>query len=959
MKRTLLSSLAFFLTAAAALAQHTHWCDTDRRMAEEMAKDPDFASRYNVFQNDMRKLLSSNASQGSRDVVYTIPVVFHILHLNGVENISNEQIFDAMTVLNRDFAKLNADTNEVHPSFQGRIADMGVKFKLATKDPAGNCTNGIVRYQSTETLRGESTSKLRPWPREKYMNVYVVRQILSGAAGYFTYGGWSVLDGIVILQQYTGRGGNAAGIPFTGAEFTSRALTHEVGHYLDLAHVWGSNNGVPGPNPVPNAMQADCGDDGVGDTPITRGWSACPSSLNANRPWGDCDKQSFKKYHGRNIPFIIPSVPTRYDFEGVTTSSGAIDNLSVIPTVADSLDSLAVRIPFSPFSATGVSANSQVAGAFAFSGWDGSAADGETEFGNLPDQAPNTGKYYQFTITPPVQQQILFQGLTFKAMRNGTGPRTFVVRSSVNNYSTNIPLSTTASGVGVQGSNVGFFTLDEQYDGSLVNVNPSNTGFSVQEGPITLRIYGFNAEDGNGYFGIDSLVVRGRSATIENVQNYMEYSYCSIMFTPGQRERARTALLSPAAQRDNLWTEQNLIATGVAEGHEQLCAPIADFYAQVEYSTSPGSNAPAVPFPPTTCINTNVRFIDNSQRAIPTSWSWTFQDGNPATSTVRNPIVQFTTRGWKSVTLTVSNAQGTDTKTHDFAVYAGNSSEEVTAFMENFENGSGTNLYPLIGYNYENNMTQWKRFEGGGYSGNACARLNSGDRDPLELIRPDNIGDYDDLVSPHINMTGAPITQLSFRYAYRTNSNVVANITEKLVVEFSSNCGRTWTLLGSTSQGEITGTNLVTNGNFDIMPPAPEMWKLKTINLLSSQLGPNMRFRFRYISSGFSGDLYIDDIQFGSASVGLQEWLSENFISIFPNPSNDQFTLQVYGMGEQPTEVTITDLRGAVVYQNIFQPMGNANIEIGGRTIGLSDGMYLVRAQNSHGSSVQKLVMGR
>ncbi|MFZ1692094.1 MAG: hypothetical protein WAT74_02760, partial [Flavobacteriales bacterium] len=69
MKRTLLSSLAFILTTVAALAQHTHWCDTDRRMAEEMAKDPDFASRYSVFQNDMRKLLANNASQGSRDVV--------------------------------------------------------------------------------------------------------------------------------------------------------------------------------------------------------------------------------------------------------------------------------------------------------------------------------------------------------------------------------------------------------------------------------------------------------------------------------------------------------------------------------------------------------------------------------------------------------------------------------------------------------------------------------------------------------------------------------------------------------------------------------------------------------------------------------------------------------------------------------------------------------------------------
>ncbi|MBK9148950.1 MAG: T9SS type A sorting domain-containing protein [Flavobacteriales bacterium] len=963
MKRTLLSSLATILLASFGIAQETHWCETDRRMAEEMAKDPAFAQKMAQFRSEMRQLMANNASLKNRDVVYTVPVVFHIIHLNSVENISNEQIEDAMFVLNRDWAKQNPDTAQVHPSMQDRIGDMGVQFKLATKDPSGNCTNGIIRYQSTETLRGEGTSKLRPWPREKYMNVYVVRGILSGAAGYFTPGGWSVLDGIMIIHQYVGRSGNAGGIPFTGNEGLSRALTHEVGHYLDLAHVWGENNGIPGPTGVPWAMQADCGDDGVEDTPITRGWSPASGcngpghSDNTTRPWGNCDQQSFKSYHGRSIPFIVPSTPTRYDFEGVTTGSGSVDNLSVIPIIADSLDSATVRIPLSPFSATGVSANSSVAGAFAFSNWDTGANDGETDYANLTGSI-NTGKYYEFTINTPVQQQLYFYGLTFKAMRSDNGPRTFAVRSSANNYSTNIAMGT-ATGISAEGGNVGFFTDDAAYDGTVITVNPANTGFGLRESGITLRIYAYNAEDPSGYFGIDSLVVRGKSGTIENVQNYMEYSYCSIMFTEGQRERARTALLSPVLERDNLWTEQNLIATGVAEGHEQLCAPIADFYAQVEYSTSPGSSTPPVPFPPMTCINTNVRFIDNTQRASVTSWNWTFQDGNPATSTARNPVVQFTARGWKTVTLTVSNDQGSDTKTKDFSIYAGNSSEELTAFAINFEDGDGENLFPLVGYNYENNHTSWKRFEGGGYSGNACARLNSGDRDPLELIRPDNIGDYDDLVSPHINMTGAPISQLSFRYAYRTNTNVPANITEKLVVEQSSNCGRTWSLLGTTSTGEITGTNLVTNGNFDEMPPPPDSWRLKTLNLLSSQLGPNMRFRFRYISSGYSGDLFIDDIQFGSSAVSVQEWLSENFIAVFPNPANDQFTLQIYGMGTDATEVTITDLRGAVVYQNTYQPTGNDNIELAGRTIGLTDGMYLVRAQNAHGQSVQKLVMGR
>ena len=954
MKRSLLSLLTLCLTAA-TMAQSAHWCETDRRIAEEMAKDPAFAQKMRELRADIGQLMASNASGRDRDVTYTIPVVFHVLHLNGMENISNEQVLDAMTVLNRDWAGQNADTTDVHPSFANNIARMDFNFVLATKDPQGHCTNGIVRLQTTETLRGESTSKFRPWPRDKYMNIYVVNTILSGAAGYFTPGGWSVLDGIVIRQDYLGRSGNAAGIPFTGNENVSRALTHEVGHYFDLAHVWGENNGVPGTGVPPGSMQAVCGDDGVEDTPITKGWSVCPTSTNASKPWGDCDKQSFMQYHGRTFP-PIPAVPVRYDFDDVSTSSGTTDP-SFLPMVADSLDSTFARVPLTPFTAVGVSANSTMDDVFAFSNWGLGANDGETDYNNLTGSAA-AGKYYQFTINTPAQQQMYFYGFTFKASRNATGARTFVVKSSADNYNANIAISATSgSGISTQGTNVGFFDTDDVADGILVNVNPSNSGFGFREAPLTLRIYAFNAEDASGSFGVDSLVVRGKSATIENVQNYMEYSYCSIMFTNGQRDRARTAALSPILQRDILWSEQNLINTGVLDGHQLACAPIADFYAQVTFTPSHSQN-PSIPFPPTTCKNEEVRFMDNSYRAFPTAWSWTFQDGNPATSTVRNPVVEFTSRGWKTVTLTVSNDLGSDTRTKEGVVYVGDGAEELTAFKEDFEGGEGENLFPLFAANYENNITQWKRFSGGGFSGTHCARLNSGDRDQLEIIRPDNIGDIDDLVSPQINLTNAPISQLSFRYAYRTNTNNVPDIEEVLEVQVSTNCGKTWNPLGA-SQGTISGLNLVTNGNFDVMPPQPADWRLKTLNLLSSQQGPNTRFRFRYKSSAFSGDLFIDDIQFGSSAVSVQEWLHENFILIFPNPANDQFALQVYGMETEATEVTITDMRGAVVFQNKYQPMGAASIELGGSSIGLSAGLYMVRAQNSHGSSVQKLMMNR
>lgn len=209
--------------------------------------------------------------EGNRAVVpspYIIPVVFHIIHDHGIENISDAQVLDAVAILNEDFRKQNADTSAIVAPFGPLAADCEIEFRLAQIDPNGNCTNGIDRIQSIETFVGDNGCKLNQWPRNMYLNIWVVRTIASGAAGYAYYP-WTVdtsnsqRDGIVILQNYVGSIG-------TGQAATARALTHEVGHYLGLPHVWGSTNN-PG---------VACGDDGIGDTPVTKGWTVCNLTTN-------------------------------------------------------------------------------------------------------------------------------------------------------------------------------------------------------------------------------------------------------------------------------------------------------------------------------------------------------------------------------------------------------------------------------------------------------------------------------------------------------------------------------------------------------------------------------------------------------------------------------------------------------------------------------------------------------
>jgi PKD repeat protein len=434
----------------------------------------------------------------------------------------------------------------------------------------------------------------------------------------------------------------------------------------------------------------------------------------------------------------------------------------------------------------------------------------------------------------------------------------------------------------------------------------------------------------------------------ENVQNYMEYSYCSLMFTEGQTERMTAALNSATGDRSSTWTEDNLRAVGIADGYQAQCAPIADFYVRTTLDTG-GSQV--IPFTPTVCTGVDARFMDNSVGAFPTSWEWSFQDGEPSTSTDRNPIVRFNSPGWKTVTLTASNANGSGTKTSEYGILIGGTPNYSTGlYSESFENTES--LFPFFASNYDDNITAFNRFVGAGSSGNACVRLNSGERNQLDLVDPANERDIDELISPTMDLRGLVSAELNFSYAYSTSTTVLTNVTEVLEVSSSTDCGRTWQL-----RGFIDNEELINNGNNSVVPPAS--WTQKTYTLPQSvRNSDNVRFRFRFTSSAFSGDLFIDDINI-SGAVGLERLTKEDFMSIYPNPTNDQFTLAVFGMDRSSTELIVQDLRGAIVYTSILAPAGPTGVVLSGRELGLADGIYMIRASNDAGSSTQKLIIGR
>jgi len=172
-----------------------------------------------------------------------IPVVVHVVWNTNAQNISQAQIDSQIDVLNRDYRATNPDTSIVPGVFSGLITDSRIEFYLATEDPNGNPTTGITRTQTTSTsfgtddkVKSSATGGIDPWDTAHYLNIWVC-QLGGGLLGYAQFpGGPANTDGVVILHSGFGTNGTAAA-PFD----LGRTATHEVGHYLNLFHIWGDD----------------------------------------------------------------------------------------------------------------------------------------------------------------------------------------------------------------------------------------------------------------------------------------------------------------------------------------------------------------------------------------------------------------------------------------------------------------------------------------------------------------------------------------------------------------------------------------------------------------------------------------------------------------------------------------------------------------------------------------------
>ncbi len=257
---------SLFFLATGSFAQRN--CGTMDHLHHLEEQDPNLRERMEKIENHTRFLIEQNADNVMRSsTVIQIPVVVHVLYRVASENISDAQILTQIQVLNEDFRRLNADASQTLSQFQGVAADAEIEFCLASIAPNGTSTNGITRTSTTKTTFGTNNSvKFNAqggkdaWTTSQYLNIWVCN-IGGGILGYAQFpGGAASTDGVVCDYRYFGTTGTATA-PFN----KGRTATHEVGHWLNLRHIWGDGN---------------CSvDDFVADTPVSSSPNyACPLS---------------------------------------------------------------------------------------------------------------------------------------------------------------------------------------------------------------------------------------------------------------------------------------------------------------------------------------------------------------------------------------------------------------------------------------------------------------------------------------------------------------------------------------------------------------------------------------------------------------------------------------------------------------------------------------------------------
>ena len=225
-------------------------CPSEEIRTELLKNDAGARARYAALEDGTEKFIQAKrAGRVNSDGSIDIPVVVNVIYRTTAENVSDAKIAEQIAVLNADYAGTNTDVSKIPTEFSGvKAGDTKVRFHLI-KTVRKSTTK--TKWGTNDAMKKASTGGIDATTPSSYFNIWVVGD-MGGILGYATFpesaGLWN--DGVVIAAPYFGVTGATA--PYN----LGRTATHEVGHYLNLRHIWGD---------------ATCGSDLVADTPTQTG----------------------------------------------------------------------------------------------------------------------------------------------------------------------------------------------------------------------------------------------------------------------------------------------------------------------------------------------------------------------------------------------------------------------------------------------------------------------------------------------------------------------------------------------------------------------------------------------------------------------------------------------------------------------------------------------------------------
>ncbi|CAN5495502.1 hypothetical protein BH11BAC2_BH11BAC2_21690 [soil metagenome] len=411
--------------------------------------------------------------------------------------------------------------------------------------------------------------------------------------------------------------------------------------------------------------------------------------------------------------------------------------------------------------------------------------------------------------------------------------------------------------------------------------------------------------------------------------NYMDYTNgdCQNIFTVGQSQRMDAALSSPVSGRNNLYTASNLLATGTDGTPAVLCSPIADF----------------IPRPLNVCEGGSLTFKDLSWGGIGASRVWSFPGGTPSSDTSAIPTILYATAGTYDVSLTVTNASGSDTKTITGMVTVTTTTVGAfSPFSEGFENGN----FPFADWSVYN-------ANGGSTWGLTTVAAASGARSIFINNFSNNDKGPDEFLMPAFNLSNVTGTQMTFDVAYAITSATSTN-TDKLTVYYSTNCGKTWTV-----RLTKTGTALATTANpvtINFVPTASQ-WVNIPVNLapVTVSTQPNVRFKFEFTHDS-GNNIYIDNININGTITGVDDINAEYAsVNIYPNPSTSLSYMNFTTAAAGNVKIEVQDVSGRLI--STFSddlPAGDHQYTMENN---LESGVYLVRLIFGEKTVTKKIVI--